>query len=382
MNKEISVISLLCLAILGNLIEKREGFTEMDEFDTGTNGVHHITSHPMPFYSGSLSQPNRNLDMKLQGHTGVAYRDSPVSGVQFQKKREIQPFHDIAPDGNRYVQGQPVYQAKNRYNVSHLQNNIAPVERMNVGPGLGVGPGVKATGGFHQKFRILPGNVGEYKLTSLPGRNNHASFFVPTSTSRDFKFSNNRPSKVFVREAGTGSRGQGQGGRASGAPARGIFLREKRQTHRSATNTRTDGLTFSTPTLINKPTNSSTPTDLRNDNNKTRTFLGKQPGVSTFVPGTQMAQNATRAKVTKRNTPNSYLAPGGISNVTQTSGGFTTRQRISRSTSAVGGKGGQGISQNYVNNSLTRQNPYKSNFFPQDFTTAKRVLAKNPFNNQ
>lgn len=379
MNKELSVISIICMAILGNLIQKREGFSELEEHDIGPNGVQHITSNPMPFFSGSLAQPDRNLDTTLQTHTGVPYRDSPISGVQYQKKREIKPFSNVAPDGNRYVHGQPVYRAKNRYNVSHLQNNVAPVERINVGPGLGLSPNTPAAGGFHQKFRILPGNVGEYKLNQLPGRSNHASYFISEGPDRNFKFSNNRPAKVFVREVPGGSRAQGQGGPANFAPKRGIFLREKRQTHRSATSSRSDALNFMTPGLINKPSKASTQTDLRNDGMRTRTFLGMQPGVSTFMSAIQQSHGTTTAKITKRNTKNSYRAPGGLGNVTVPSGGATTRQRISKSTGISGGRQGQGTNQIYFNNSQVRQNPYKSKFLQKDLSVASRILSKNPY---
>ena len=53
-------------------------------------------------------------------------------------------------------------------------NNLSPVEKQLVGPGLGVGAHVPAVGGFQQTFRVNPVNVGEYRLTTLPGRAGHA----------------------------------------------------------------------------------------------------------------------------------------------------------------------------------------------------------------
>ena len=43
-----------------------------------------------------------------------------------------------------------------------------------VGPGVGVGPNVPAYGGYQQLFRVNPVNVGEYRLTTLPGRSGPA----------------------------------------------------------------------------------------------------------------------------------------------------------------------------------------------------------------
>lgn len=48
------------------------------------------------------------------------------------------------------------------------------MEKQLVGPGLGVGAHVPAVGGFQQTFRVNPVNVGEYRLTTLPGRAGHA----------------------------------------------------------------------------------------------------------------------------------------------------------------------------------------------------------------
>ena len=56
-----------------------------------------------------------------------------------------------------------------RYGAGRL-NNLSPRERQRVGLGLGVGPEVPALGGQQQLFRVNPGNVGAYRLTTLPGR--------------------------------------------------------------------------------------------------------------------------------------------------------------------------------------------------------------------
>ena len=49
-------------------------------------------------------------------------------------------------------------------------NNVSPIEQQQVGPGLNSSSDVSARGGFHQYFRILPNNVGEYKKNNFEGR--------------------------------------------------------------------------------------------------------------------------------------------------------------------------------------------------------------------
>jgi len=93
-------------------------------------------------------------------------------------KEAVSSLQDWSPMANRYPHGEPVYDLYNRENVTNKQNNLAPIERKNVGPGLGVAPNVPAIGGFQQFFRALPNNVNEEKLVTLPGEKGPASYFV------------------------------------------------------------------------------------------------------------------------------------------------------------------------------------------------------------
>lgn len=55
-------------------------------------------------------------------------------------------------------------------------NNVAPVERVNVGPGLGVAATVPATGGFHPMYRHLPlEDLNAHRINQLPARTNHGA---------------------------------------------------------------------------------------------------------------------------------------------------------------------------------------------------------------
>jgi hypothetical protein len=58
---------------------------------------------------------------------------------------------------------------KARSITARTHNNVLPAEQIRVGPGLGVGPEVAATGGFQQFYRQMPLNINEYKLNTLPG---------------------------------------------------------------------------------------------------------------------------------------------------------------------------------------------------------------------
>ena len=91
--------------------------------------------------------------------------DAPVD---VPHKREMESFGDISPQ--QRSGGQEILNMRNRMYDQGRMNNLSPIEKQLVGPGLGVGPHVPAVGGFQQSFRVNPINVGEYRLTTLPGR--------------------------------------------------------------------------------------------------------------------------------------------------------------------------------------------------------------------
>ena len=60
---------------------------------------------------------------------------------------------------------------EDRASMLSAHNNVAPMERQQVGPGLGVDPSVPATDGFHPMFRALPvEDLQVHRLNNLPGR--------------------------------------------------------------------------------------------------------------------------------------------------------------------------------------------------------------------
>lgn len=134
-------------------------------------------SEVMPYFTSGKSM-NTNTDYKqrkMELFTGGVLDGFSTSGT-YKHKTEADNFFGMTPQG-RVSSGGTVGNMpgdtelqKARSVNSHQYNNVLPAEQLRVGPGLGVGPEVAATGGFQQFYRQLPLNVNEYKLTQLPGR--------------------------------------------------------------------------------------------------------------------------------------------------------------------------------------------------------------------
>ena len=86
------------------------------------------------------------------------------------RKIEMSTFADIAPQIR--TNGGEMLSMRNRMYDTGRMNNLSPVEKQLVGPGIGVDASVPATGGYQQLLRINPENVGVHRLTTLPGRIN------------------------------------------------------------------------------------------------------------------------------------------------------------------------------------------------------------------
>ena len=163
-------------------------------------------------------------------------------------KEAVPSLQDWSPIANRYPHGQPVYDLYDRENVTNKMNNLQPVERVHVGPGLGVGASVPAIGGFQQFFRALPNNVNEEKLVTLPGGEGPANYFVKSGgvAFADKGLINGQMShqakvtKTWTRAPAQNS-GQGQG--VIRAPeGRPDQIKTRKTTIRQETGMRTDGL--------------------------------------------------------------------------------------------------------------------------------------------
>jgi hypothetical protein len=87
---------------------------------------------------------------------------SPLVEPSYTSKEEIGSFAEIAPQ--KRSAGGEILNMRNRMYDAGRMNNLSPVEKQLVGPGLGVGPEVPAFGGHQQLFRVNPENVGAYRL--------------------------------------------------------------------------------------------------------------------------------------------------------------------------------------------------------------------------
>ena len=114
---------------------------------------------------------------------------SPMNGVP--QKREMESFADISVQ--QRSGGQEVLNMRNRMYDHGRMNNLSPVEKQLVGPGLGVSADTPAVGGYQQMFRVNPVNVGEYRLTTLPGRSGPAADITGGRSAVVGELTHNKP---------------------------------------------------------------------------------------------------------------------------------------------------------------------------------------------
>lgn len=134
-------------------------------------------SEVMPFFTSGKTM-NTNTDYKqrkMEAFTGATLDGFSTSGT-YKHKKESSTMFGATPQGrvsSAGTVGNPAGDTelqKSRSIAARTHKNVLPAEQLRVGPGLGVGPEVAATGGFQQFYRQMPLNVGEYKLNQLPGR--------------------------------------------------------------------------------------------------------------------------------------------------------------------------------------------------------------------
>ena len=112
--------------------------------------------------------------------------------LQFPHKREMESFADIT--AQQRSGGQEILNMRNRvYDSPARMNNLSPIEKQLVGPGLGVSADTPADGGYQQMFRVNPVNVGEYKLTTLPGRPGPAADITGGRAATVGQLTHNKP---------------------------------------------------------------------------------------------------------------------------------------------------------------------------------------------
>jgi len=331
---------------------------------------------------------------------------SPLVEPDYTSKSEVASFADVS-DASRSSGGE-VLDMRNRmmYDGGRM-NNLSPIEKQLVGPGLGVSANTPAVGGHQQLFRVNPENVGAYRLTTLPGRSG------PTYDSKGGRramigeLGNNRPEKTaFLPDRLPPSGGHAQG--FAGRTPRGEHERTKRTTNRSETGSRTDTLNFaSAKRNVSALTRAQEPTRNKKDGNIESYAYANAPapGISNFMGG---YLNAPASKIGEKRTfgtahtveelmkygfrpddrrGKAGRAPGaGRMNVRAdplNQGGMVTsvRSDTTRIDGRVNAASG-GWTQQYRKNDYNQLNAYKGiqnpNSSPCGLDIAKRNLQNNP----
>src|SRR6056300_246421 len=229
--------------------------------------------------------PEAKIAMTNDGMGAVApsfKQNDFVSRVEVPSKREMESFADIGRQ--QRSGGQEILNMRNRMYDQGRMNNLSPVEKQLVGPGLGVDSSVPAVGGHQQLFRVNPINVGEYRLTTLPGRSGPAADVTGGRSAVVGELTHNKPdTTAFLPSRRPTVQGRAQG--MSGVVPRNEHERTKRTTNRSETGLRTDGLGFNgAKRFVSAQTMSQDPTRFKSDRNDAQYNYYNQPapGISNF----------------------------------------------------------------------------------------------------
>lgn len=305
-------------------------------------------------------------------------------------KKEVPSFAVVTPTSGKNPYGQPVYNLYDRQNISGKMNSVQPLEKQYIGAGLGVGPNVPAFGGYQQLYRVMPNNVGGYKLTTLPGRTGPPNPIVKNQ-AKIGELTQERPEKtaaLWARRPPVKGRAEGQGGMLTGAMGHMNFEKTKRQTNRSTTTARFDTLSYGPASkFVPDPSVQDNPTRNKGDRNYQRVNDVAAPGIANFVGGYEInpaLSTGIRAAVNRGQKDRAGNA--GRMNVRMdplNQGGAITATRDSASTVIQGIAGPTtAVNQTYVKDKYQQNNAYKGN---KDFRTcnlslAKRQLAQNPLN--
>jgi len=316
--------------------------------------------------------------------------------VEVSQKREMASFADIAVQ--QRSGGQEILNMRNRMYDQGRMNNLSPIEKQLVGPGLGVGANVPAVGGYQQMFRVNPVNVGEYRLTTLPGRSGPAVDITGGRSAVVGELTHNKPeTTAFLPSRLPAMPGRAQG--MSGVVPRNEHEKTKRTTNRSETGLRNDGLGFNgAKRFVSAQTMTQDPTRFKSDRNDEQyAYVNRPaPGIHSFHGAyTNSAAAQVAAKTNdelmrygfrpedRRGKPN-RMGNAGRMNVRESAlkqGGRLTTVRSD--TTRVDGRmnsANGGWTQQYQQKPFHQFNAYKGNENPntRSLDIAKRQLQNNP----
>lgn len=344
---------------------------------------------PQPFFGNNINTPT---DDGASGQLDIRAGQYTLPIQEQKHKHEVASFGVIAKDAGRNPSGQSVYNFYDRQPITTKSNNVQPMEKQYVGPGLGLNPEVPAYGGFQQLYRPMPNNVGAYKLTTLPGRSGPANPVVKSGRSQIGELTQERPEKtaaLWDRRPPTRGRGQGQGGALTGFAGHENYERTKRQTNRSTTTMRDDGLQYAPAQhIVGAGPVSDMPSRNKGDLNTQRVNDVAAPGIRSFhgayVSDPVLAAGGLR--VADKRGQRDRAGNAGRMNVRGNpgvQGGMTTSMRSGAYRSIQGPMGPTGAAnQAYQRERYQQVNAFKGNRDPRtaDLGVAKRVNANNPLN--
>jgi len=368
----------LSLVAVGGLIYAGRCLSAKEKYEVG---------EPAPFFGNNINTPAEGAAQSQLDIRDGAYILPPQNQTS---KQEVPSFGVISPANGQQVYGQPVYNLYDRQNVSGKMNNVQPAEKQRIGPGLGVGSDVPAFGGYQQLYRVMPNNVGAYKLNTLPGRAGPANPIVKKGAMIG-ELTQERPARTVAtwqRRPPARGRAEGQGGALTGMAGRQNYERTKRQTNRSTTTMRTDGLEYGPASkFVPGMAVQDNPTRNKGDLNTQRINDVAAPGINSFHGAYEqdpVYSTGIRAAVNRGQKDRAGNA--GRMNVRLDANkqqGLTTATRTSASTSLQGVQGPTGsANQTYVKDQYHQFNSYKGNkdYRSYDLGLAKRVNANNPLN--
>jgi hypothetical protein len=198
-----------------------------------------ITRRDLDLMSNAWDHDKDGFDLR-NTNPGLGRR---IGDWRLAPKDAIPSLQDSKMDTKTFPHGQPVYNMYEREYITNKLNNVQPIERINVGPGLGYGSNVAAAGGFHQFFRALPTNINEEKLTTLEGRNGPPAHFIPSGGPVPLGLvSHEAKDTKTAYQPPIQSRAEGQGGAITKPEKRPEFSKTARSTIRQQTGERKDTL--------------------------------------------------------------------------------------------------------------------------------------------
>src|SRR6056300_1424036 len=316
--------------------------------------------------------------------------------VEVPAKQEVESFADIGRQSR--TGGQELLTMRDRMYDRGIMNNLSPIEKQMVGPGLGVGAETPAVGGYQQMFRVNPINVGEYRLTTLPGRSGPAMDITGGRSAKVGELTHNKPeTTAYLPSRLPVMAGRAQG--MSGAVPRASHQKTMRTTNRSETGLRADGLGYNgAKRFVSAQTMPQDPTRFKSDRNDMQFSYASHaaPGITNFSGA--YATSAAAQITTKNNEElmkygfrpedrrgkaNRMGNPGRM-NVRESAlkqGGRLTAVRSD--TTRVDGRvnpANGGGTQNYQQKPFHQFNAYKGNENPnsRNLEIAKRQLQNNP----